>query len=140
VIANSNASLRQLEDSDVQLHELDLRIANIEQDNTVLRDSMGQARLTESLDQGRIANISIIEEPHAQPKPVAPRKRLFALGGLVIGIFIAGFTILLSITWHNTFVTVEELQRTLNLPVLASLSLSAPPPMSDNRLPVLRPK
>ena len=60
----------------------------------------------------------------------------------LLNFFQRHFVILFSITWHNTFVTVEELQRTLNLPVLASLSLTTgpTPPAPGNQLPILRPK
>jgi uncharacterized protein involved in exopolysaccharide biosynthesis len=126
VIHTTTNQLQQLESDAVTLNELDLEVSNLEQKNSSLRDALNQSRISESLDRGQVASVSLIEAPHVESKPVRPKKILFLLGGIMLGMIVAGYTVLASVTYGNTFVTVEGIERILGLPVLATIPMLQP--------------
>jgi capsular polysaccharide biosynthesis protein len=65
--------------------------------------------------------VSIIDAPRLQSKPVFPKKTVFALGGLGLGVALSMLIILVSLTFGNTIITTEGAERILNAPVVAAL-------------------
>lgn len=118
------AKLQTMETAERAQRDLERQITSLEEEGRVLRTSLNEARTKERLDEAQIASVSIIEEPNASQKPVQPRKGVFLLVGIMVGLFTAGGMLLLSMSMGTTFVSSETIERVLGLPVLAVLPTS----------------
>jgi uncharacterized protein involved in exopolysaccharide biosynthesis len=114
-------SLKKLQDSELEVNNLQRQIDSLNSDLNALRSGLDQARLAENMDQAKVSSVSIIDAPRAQPRPVFPKKTTFAIGGLGVGVALAGVIILISLSFGNTIITVEGAERILGAPVVAAL-------------------
>jgi polysaccharide biosynthesis protein PslE len=114
-------SLKKLQDNELEVNNLQRQIDSLNSDLNALRSSLDQARLAENMDQAKISSVSIIDAPRAQPRAVFPKKTVFAIGGLGVGIALAAMIILVSLSFGNTIITVEGAERILGAPVVAAL-------------------
>jgi len=114
-------SLKKLQDNELEVNNLQRQIDSLNSDLNALRSSLDQARLAENMDQAKLSSVSIIDAPRVQPRPVFPKKIVFAVGGLGVGIALAALIILASLSFGNTIITVEGAERILGTPVVAAL-------------------
>ena len=120
-IAAIDDSLKKLQDNELEVNNLQRQIDSLNSDLNALRSSLDQSRLAENMDQAKVSSVSIIDAPRVQPRPVFPKKTTFAIGGLGIGVALAGLIILISLSFGNTIITVEGAERILGAPVVAAL-------------------
>lgn len=116
-----DARLRQVSEDEIRLQELDRSIAELETAVRELRQRLTDARLSEELDRAQIAGLSVIQQPLARDKPVSPKKLFFIAGGIVAGLVLSIFTLLVAVTFGNSFLTAETIERMLGVPVLVAL-------------------
>ena len=84
--------------------------------------SLSQVEAYAALDLAQISNVSIIQEATIATSPIRPRKARNIALGLFLGLFGAiGFACLLDYT-DDTFKNRSDLERLLDLPVLAIIS------------------
>lgn len=110
------------------LNDNEMRIAQVQRDIQILdvsyrkyADSLEQARIDESLERERISNINIAESPTLNPEAVRPRALLTLVLGLVGGLF-GGLCLALAIEYFDhSLKSSDQVERLLNVPVLASL-------------------
>jgi capsular exopolysaccharide synthesis family protein len=82
---------------------------------------MEEARISNAMDNQKIANISVVEPALPPLKPVAPNKRLNVMLSIFLGIF-AGFgAAFFSEFSSHTFTNNEDINKQLDLPVFASI-------------------
>ncbi len=134
----------QLDQLDKEMKDLDLRekellnlkreVASNESNYKVYLSKFEEARISDDMDQQKIANISVIQEAVAPVKPIKPRKGLnIALSiilGLLSGLGLAFFSEYLS----QGLSTPESAQRRLGLPVLTSFSFAHSSKQKSSRL------
>lgn len=116
-----DTQLKTLQDSELEVNNLQRQIDSLSADLQALRSNLEQARLAENMDQAKVSSVSIIDAPRLEPKPVFPKKMFFGLGGVAVGVMIAGLIVLVSLAFSNTIITVEGAERIFGVPVVAAL-------------------
>lgn len=86
-------------------------------------DKLEQARISDELNQMKLANISVIQGASVPKKPVRPRKTINILLGFFLGVFSGITAAILSEYYAQCFSTPESVERRLGLPVLTSIPL-----------------
>jgi uncharacterized protein involved in exopolysaccharide biosynthesis len=116
---------QHLNDSEITQQDV-VRNAKTAEDNYLLYSKkLEEARITEALDQKRIINVSVAEQPTLPSMPVSPIWSLnILLGALLAGLASIGFGLLRDYI-DPSFRTPNEVESVLNIPVLASLSLES---------------
>ncbi len=114
--------LRDLERNEKQLNAL-LRDVTINESNYELYlTKFEEARISEAMDQQKIANVRVIEPAVPPFKPIKPKKKLIVLIGGFLGLFLgAGMAFLIEFI-HPVFRTRDDIDQFLGLPVLAVLA------------------
>jgi capsular polysaccharide biosynthesis protein len=110
------------------LNDNEMKVAQVQRDIQILdvsyrkyADSLEQARIDESLERERISNINIAEAPTLNPEPVRPRALLTLVMGFLSGLF-GGLCLALALEYFDhSLKTSDEVERLLNVPVLASI-------------------
>jgi uncharacterized protein involved in exopolysaccharide biosynthesis len=113
--------LRGLESADTQLRAIQARIDNLNDNLKSLRANYEQARALDDMDKARVVSVSQIGPAIASDKPVKPKPLLFVAGGIIIGLIMAAGVIVIAVITNNTFVTIESVERILQLPVLMAV-------------------
>ena len=80
-----------------------------------------EARFADVMDRRGIVNISMVDPAYVPLQPVAPRKKLNVLLGLILGSSAGLAMASLAEYLDHTFQTREEVERRLGLPVLVSI-------------------
>ena len=122
-VVGYNQQAQQLNGTEIAAQDL-VRTAKAAEDNYVLYSrKQEEARISEELDQKRILNVSVAEEPTLPAAPVSPNWPLsLLLGGLFAAL--ASIALALALDYTDTsFRTPDDVETVLNIPVLASLSL-----------------
>jgi uncharacterized protein involved in exopolysaccharide biosynthesis len=124
-IVDYRKQAQQLNDSEITEQDV-VRNAKTAEENFVLYSKkLEEARITEALDQKRIINVSVAEQPTLPSTPVSPIWSLnILLGALLAGLASLGFGLLRDYM-DPSFRTPNEVESFLNVPVLASLSLES---------------
>jgi len=125
--------LRGLESADTQLRAVQAKIDNLNDNLKSLRANYEQARALDDMDKARVVSVSEIGPAIASDKPVSPQKLLFIAGGFVIGLILAAGVIIFAVITNNTFVTIESVERILQLPVLMTVPRLPLPKESGSR-------
>jgi uncharacterized protein involved in exopolysaccharide biosynthesis len=120
-LATYQKKLRDLEGYEKQLNALLRDVAINESNYELYLTKFEEARISEAMDQQKIANVRVIE-PAAPPfKPIKPKKRLIVLIGGFLGLFLGvGMAFLIEFI-DPVFRTREDIDQFLGLPVLAVL-------------------
>jgi uncharacterized protein involved in exopolysaccharide biosynthesis len=125
-----DARLNTIEEGAQTLDVLRRQRENLQTALSSFRQQQEQAGLLEEMDKQKIVNVQVVENPApvSFDKPAHPQKRIYAAAGLAGGILLAILWIGLMFATHNTFLTPEAVEESVNLPVLASLSARHPSP------------
>jgi uncharacterized protein involved in exopolysaccharide biosynthesis len=101
-----------------------LREAKAAEDNYLLYvQKREQSRITDALDQMRILNVAVVEEPSVPVLPVHSRSMLAIIGLLVAAAVSVGFVFLLDF-FDPSFHVPHEIETAMNIPVLAAVPRS----------------
>ena len=118
------ARLTQLEDVTIGNETLQRSVKELEENYLLYQRKQEEARIADSLDQQKIANVAIAEKPTEQHLPAKPNVLL----NLALGVFLAGFVSLgaaFGAEYSNaTFHTASDLESATNVPVLATVPLA----------------
>lgn len=120
-LASIDGDLRKLQDNELQVNDLQRQIDSLSADLQTLRTNLAQARLAENMDQAKVSSVAIIDAPRVEPRPVFPKKSLFGMAGIAVGIALSVMIVLTSLSFGNTIITVEGAERILATPVVAAL-------------------
>ena len=133
LVESLKTQLSGLESADTQLRMIQANIDNLNDNLKSLRNNYEQARALDDMDKARVVSVSQIGPAIASDKPVKPQKLIFLAGGLMIGMILASGVIIFAVITNNTFVTIESVERVLQLPVLMAVPRLPMPKGSDGR-------
>jgi capsular exopolysaccharide synthesis family protein len=120
-LANTQGELKTLNDAELRMTRLKREIGIQETNYRRYSENLEQARIDHALEGENISNISVVQSATLPMKPVRPRKSLNLALGLFIGIFGGIALAFLSEYLDHSTKTPEEAERTLQLPILASI-------------------
>jgi len=78
--------------------------------------------LADALSRTRAANVRVVQPPEPPPRGRSPRPLLLA-GGVLLGLIAVAATLALLTVLRQVFVTVEDAERALDLPVLLAVPM-----------------
>ena len=114
--------LAQLDEVTSEHDVLNRKIKEAEENLILYSKKQEEARIEDSLDQLKIANVSILEPPVAPTLPLKPNVPLnLAVGFLLAAIFSVGTAFALEMS-RTTFETLDELESAVDVPVIAIIS------------------
>jgi uncharacterized protein involved in exopolysaccharide biosynthesis len=120
IVAKYQATAHDLDEKGIQQQDL-LRKVKTEEENYLLyQHKREEARMTDALDQRRILNVAIAEQPQTPALPTNSRLAVLALGTLLALTLSVGMAFLLEFT-NPSFRTPHEVFSELNIPVLAAV-------------------
>lgn len=118
---NYQKELKAFDGYEKQMKDLERQVEINETNYKLYLTKFEEARISESMDKQKIANVSIIEPAVPQLKPIKPKKKQNVMIGGFLGLF-AGICMAFLIEFINpVFRTREDVDQFLGLPVLASL-------------------
>lgn len=111
----------QIEKLRVRLKELERQVKINEENYQLYVKHMEEARISNAMDNQKLANISVVEPALPPIKPVKPNKLL----NIILSIFLGGFAGLgvafSSEYFSHSFNNGEDVKKHLDLPVFASI-------------------
>jgi uncharacterized protein involved in exopolysaccharide biosynthesis len=111
----------KLDGVEKELKEIERQVEIDEANYKLYLTKYEEAKISESMDKEKIANVAIIETALPTTKPVKPRKRMIVFFGCFLSV-IAGVAIVFLLEFINpVFHTREDVQQFLGVPVLAIL-------------------
>ncbi len=120
-LGDTRREMRTLNDNEMKIAQVQRDIQILDVSYRKYADSLEQARIDESLERERISNINIAEAPTLNPEPVRPRALLTLVMGFLGGLF-GGLCLALAIEYFDhSLKTSDQVERLLNVPVLASI-------------------
>ncbi len=103
------------------MKELERQVSINEANYKLYLTKFEEAKISETMDRQKIANVSVIEPATPPLKPIKPKKRLNVMIGGFLGLF-AGIGMAFLIEFiHPVFRTREDVDQFLGLPVLVTL-------------------
>ena len=113
--------LRDFNDRDLQLRRLEREYELQDANYRKYVANLEQSRIDQALEDARISSIQIVQPATLEIEPVRPRPLLNLAVGLVLGVFGGVGVAFLSEYLRQTLRTPEEIERELDLRVLASI-------------------
>ena len=106
---------------ELKLKELERQVTLNEENYQLYVKHMEEARISDAMDNQKIANISVVEPALPPIKPVKPKKLLNILLSIILGGF-AGLGVAFSSEYFShSFNNSEDVKQHLGLKVLASI-------------------
>jgi uncharacterized protein involved in exopolysaccharide biosynthesis len=120
IVAMYQGNARQLEEKDLAQHDL-ARTAKADEDNYLLYlRKREEARMSDALDEQRILNVAIVDNPSVPSVPTGDRWRYGLIGLLLAATLSAG--VVFTIEYLDPSLrTPSEVMSELNIPVLAAV-------------------
>ena len=101
------------------------------------RKGRDEAKMSELLDQQKLSNVAVLEEPMAESIASSPRRGVILGVGFVFSIVLAAITAFLLEVANPRIASVFELEEVLTVPLLAAVLPNASVPFLDGDFPQL---
>lgn len=121
--------LRELNEHDLLVSELERNVRLLDANYVHYVTGLEQARIDQALKAEGISNINIVQAPTYSPKPSQPKKAMTLMIGMAVSLASAVGMVLVSKQLDQSIKNVDEVERTLGVPVMASIpvmSFTAP--------------
>lgn len=122
---------QQREEANRQLNDLvghEATLARLEREHELLEadyrrhaNKQQEAHAIEQLEEQRISNINVFQPATFSEKPVSPRKKIVAAGGMLFALTGAVFVALVAEASRSTLRTSEHAESKLGVPVLVAI-------------------
>lgn len=113
--------LKRINSMELKLKELERQVTLNEENYQLYVKHMEEARISDAMDNQKIANISVVEPALPPIKPVKPKKLLNILLSIILG-GVAGLGVAFSSEYFShSFNNSEDVKQHLGLKVLASI-------------------
>lgn len=121
LVASLDGDLHRLEQADLELRDIETRIAAMNSVLQAVQSRYSDARSEEELDRAR--QVSVVPEAKAvaPDKPVMPRPLLYTAAGVLAGILFAGGVMVFGIVTSRRLLIEQSVERLMGLPVLAAI-------------------
>ena len=136
-LSGDRASLAQLDGQSVEYQNLMRRVSDMEELDQTYRKRADDARLAEMLDEQRISNLSVIEEPFEPQLPSSPKRGLILALGFIWSLVLACGTALGLEFATERVHTPYALEQATGTPVLATVPPHAIAPSYGGAFPSL---
>ncbi len=120
-------TLLKLNDDDINMRTLEQQVQAIETNHLKYQDNREQARIDGALEDERISNVNIAQYPTYRPKAAGLDDLVIVLLGVVAAVFAALVATLVSEYFDDTFQVPEDLEASLQVPVVLSVPRSRSP-------------
>ena len=118
------AELRRFEAADEALRTTAALIGALTDSYAAAQARFEQARTAEQTELARQVSVVPIAPAVASERPVKPRRLLYAAGGMLTGMLLAGAVAVFSVLTDRTLATEDAAERLVGLPVLANLPMT----------------
>ncbi len=126
-IAQSRRQLDELNDAAFQMEDLRRNAQIAEEGYMLYRRKHEEARIESAMDRQKMINVTIAQPAQRPLEPVAPRKTLNLLLGLILGITGGlGLAFASEFYFDRTFTTAGAIERRLGIPHVVSIPEQAP--------------
>jgi uncharacterized protein involved in exopolysaccharide biosynthesis len=119
-LGDVNKQITALDAEEMQLHQLELNRAMIEDNYKNVTKILDQRQIIESVEAHRESSVRVIQPPEPPLLPLATR-RLILVAGLVISLLLAAGSVLMSHFFRAIYLRPEALELDTGLTVLASV-------------------
>jgi len=124
-VAQYESQLSRLEGITAEYEDLNRKVKQSADNYQLYKQKEEEARITDELDQNKITNVSVAEEPVQPQLPAKPNRPLNLLLGLFLGGLLALGSVLIAEFMRDTVLTPRELEALTGESVLASLPYSS---------------
>ena len=114
--------LKTLAAQQVTLESLERKRQMAIQEFNQYRDNLHRARISSALDKMKVSNASVVQPPTLPLEPIRPKKVVIIAMGVLFGFLLALGLAYISEYFDDTFRTDADVEKWLELPVLASVS------------------
>lgn len=111
--------LTKLDQGTAEYEDINRELKRAEENVILYSKKQEEARIADSLDQQKIANVSIAEAPSQPYLPFKPNVALNLVAGLCLAVFVSVGTAFALELRRSTFGSADELHAATNVPVLA---------------------
>ena len=116
------AELNKINSAEMRLGELERQVKINEDNYQLYLKKMEESRISNAMDNQKLANISVVDPALSPLKPVKPKILLNIALSIILGLF-AGLGMAFSVEYFShTFNNREDIEKHLELPVLAAIS------------------
>ncbi|MCU1312681.1 MAG: hypothetical protein JWM54_438 [Acidobacteriaceae bacterium] len=119
-----NKQLGELQQLDVTYNGLQEQVDQARSNFELFSEKRDKAQIEDSMDEHKLVNVAIAENPTAAFHPVSPKPLLNAALGVLAAFFLAGAAIYMAESSRRTFATPRELESSSKYPVLATIPLA----------------
>jgi uncharacterized protein involved in exopolysaccharide biosynthesis len=123
IVKDCKAHLADLENATIGHDTLQREVKESEANYLLYARKQEEARIADSLDEQKIANVAIIETPTEQHVPVKPNVSLNLLLGSILAVFFSLGAAFVLEFGKSSFCTPAELEAATSFPVLATVPL-----------------
>lgn len=120
-----NQQIRDLSDAGTQYRDLRRTRDVLADTYRVYSHNREEARLSDTLDRGRLSNIRIVQAAFA-PATGSAQRALLLGGGIALGLLLALAVLIVLNSLRQIMLSVEEVERALQLPVIVAVSRADP--------------
>jgi uncharacterized protein involved in exopolysaccharide biosynthesis len=120
-LAGVKSTIEELYRKKAALEDLTRQKSLAEQSYTTAMKTLSERRMVEDIGSKRAANVRVVEPAEPPLKP-APIRLVIIVGGVILSLLVAFVTSFLSGFLRRSFISAERLEKTLGVPVLASVS------------------
>lgn len=122
-VAGYEAKLKSLEDATPVYGKLNREVQQSEENYQLYSKKQEESRIGEALDEQKISNVSVAEEPNVPRTPNNKNRILTIFLGLGLGLVICVGGVFVSELARDTFLSPGELEAFTDFPVLATIPL-----------------
>jgi uncharacterized protein involved in exopolysaccharide biosynthesis len=123
ILATYNDDLRKLNTNGIGEQDLQREAASAEANYVLYSKKREEARISDELDQRKILNVAVVQAAAVPAIHVHQRKKM-ALLGMIVAILLSLGAVLISDSFDPRFRSPEELEASLDIPVLAAIPSS----------------
>jgi uncharacterized protein involved in exopolysaccharide biosynthesis len=124
-IAQYQTRLGELDRKGIEQQDLVRTAKSLEQNYLLYVQKREEARISDALDQRRMVNVALVQPP-TMPRLPARSPLMYPLMGLMLALLVTSGMVFAFEYSDHSFRTPEELQRTLDVPVLAAIPAGGP--------------
>jgi uncharacterized protein involved in exopolysaccharide biosynthesis len=122
-IGTMQGQLSNVEGSTVDFNSLRQKVADLQNNYQLYTEKRDEAQIADQMNANRLLNVAVAQSPTYSMMPFRPKPLVDTVLGTFTALFFACFLVFFAEIGRNTFASALEVERTLELPVLAEVPL-----------------